>query len=252
MGFPIRKSTDQRVFAPPRSLSQRITSFIACACQGIHQLPLRHLIVLIANIHRAIRRIVASAKPLRGQHPRNPEGIVATRSRRDRRVSQILCRIRLDVIGTKRPASRDRFEGAVRQTHHMQGIERPLRQITTLAAHEVRTNLLFTMSNRTGGEPRARRKLFLRMTFSLTSTRHPFFVPRTRKWWSRTGSNRRHPACKAGALPAELRPLIVFPRHGDRGDPTIPADCEVVGLGGLEPPTSRLSSARSNQLSYKP
>ncbi|RWK63309.1 MAG: hypothetical protein EOR56_34080 [Mesorhizobium sp.] len=54
MGFPIRKSTDQRVFAPPRSLSQRITSFIACACQGIHQLPLRHLIVLIANTHRAI------------------------------------------------------------------------------------------------------------------------------------------------------------------------------------------------------
>lgn len=27
---------------------------------------------------------------------------------------------------------------------------------------------------------------------------------------------------------------------------------KVVGLGGLEPPTSRLSSARSNQLSYKP
>ena len=26
----------------------------------------------------------------------------------------------------------------------------------------------------------------------------------------------------------------------------------LVGLGGLEPPTSRLSSARSNQLSYKP
>ena len=27
---------------------------------------------------------------------------------------------------------------------------------------------------------------------------------------------------------------------------------KMVGLGGLEPPTSRLSSARSNQLSYKP
>jgi hypothetical protein len=27
---------------------------------------------------------------------------------------------------------------------------------------------------------------------------------------------------------------------------------EVVGLGGFEPPTSRLSSARSNQLSYRP
>ena len=28
--------------------------------------------------------------------------------------------------------------------------------------------------------------------------------------------------------------------------------CRVVGLSGLEPPTSRLSGARSNQLSYKP
>jgi hypothetical protein len=53
VGFPIRKSPDQSLFAAPRSLSQRITSFIACACQGIHQMPLRHLIVLIANDHRA-------------------------------------------------------------------------------------------------------------------------------------------------------------------------------------------------------
>jgi hypothetical protein len=57
-------------------------------------------------------------------------------------------------------------------------------------------------------------------------------------WWSQTGSNRRPPACKAGALPAELWPL-----SGKRN---------LVGLGRLELPTSRLSSARSNQLSYKP
>ena len=43
-GFPIRKSTDQRVLAPPRGLSQRATSFIASQCQGIHQMPLRRLI----------------------------------------------------------------------------------------------------------------------------------------------------------------------------------------------------------------
>ena len=42
-GFPIRKSTDQRLLTPPRSLSQRATSFIACACQGIHQMPLKTL-----------------------------------------------------------------------------------------------------------------------------------------------------------------------------------------------------------------
>ena len=43
-GFPIRTSTDQRLFAPPRSFSQRITSFIASQRQGIHQMPLRRLI----------------------------------------------------------------------------------------------------------------------------------------------------------------------------------------------------------------
>ena len=51
VGCPIRKSMDQSSFAAPHGLSQRITSFIACACQGIHQLPLRHLIVLIVYAH---------------------------------------------------------------------------------------------------------------------------------------------------------------------------------------------------------
>ena len=41
----------------------------------------------------------------------------------------------------------------------------------------------------------------------------PFKAPRVRcanrsNWWSRSGSNRRPPACKAGALPAELRPRV--------------------------------------------
>ena len=40
VGFPIRKSSDQKVLAPPRSLSQRATSFIASRRQGIHQKPL--------------------------------------------------------------------------------------------------------------------------------------------------------------------------------------------------------------------
>ena len=59
-------------------------------------------------------------------------------------------------------------------------------------------------------------------------------------WWSQTGSNRRPPACKAGALPAELWP------HCDLGR------ARVVGLGGLEPPASPLSGVRSDQLSYRP
>ncbi len=38
-GFPIRKSADQNLLTVPHSLSQRATSFIACACQGIRQMP---------------------------------------------------------------------------------------------------------------------------------------------------------------------------------------------------------------------
>ena len=62
-------------------------------------------------------------------------------------------------------------------------------------------------------------------------------------WWRWGESNSWPPACKAGALPAELRPhtsccclLKYF----------------LVGLSGLEPLTSRLSGVRSNQLSYRP
>ena len=39
-GCPIRKSSDQWFLAPPRSLSQLGTSFIAYPCQGIHRVPL--------------------------------------------------------------------------------------------------------------------------------------------------------------------------------------------------------------------
>ena len=39
VGCPIRKSSDQRSFAPPRSLSQLITSFIACESLGIRHTP---------------------------------------------------------------------------------------------------------------------------------------------------------------------------------------------------------------------
>jgi hypothetical protein len=113
-------------------------------------------------------------------------------------------------------------------------------------------------------------------------------IPIAIRWWSQTGSNRRPPACKAGALPAELWPRSaerVFSRFRKRrlacravarGSTRPPSphsasktrvnalsglrrgslrslrERRLVGLGRLELPTSRLSSARSNQLSYKP
>ena len=56
---------------------------------------------------------------------------------------------------------------------------------------------------------------------------------RALRWWRMTGSNRRPPACKAGALPAEL-----IPRY------------PVVGQVGIEPTTPALSRRCSNRLSY--
>jgi hypothetical protein len=75
-------------------------------------------------------------------------------------------------------------------------------------------------------------------------------------WWSQTGSNRRPHACKARALPTELWPLLTPTASGRTGCRAAGSRQRrresMVGLGRLELPTSRLSSARSNQLSYKP
>jgi hypothetical protein len=79
--------------------------------------------------------------------------------------------------------------------------------------------------------------------------------PKVGAWWSQTGSNRRPHACKARALPAELWPRTRrrnASRRSARPASKENALDQMVGLGRLELPTSRLSSARSNQLSYKP
>ena len=44
-GCPIRKSADQRAFAPPRGLSQLVTSFFASESQGIPHAPLVRSVV---------------------------------------------------------------------------------------------------------------------------------------------------------------------------------------------------------------
>lgn len=50
LGCPIRRSSDQRVLTSPQRLSQRATSFIACICQGIHQMPFIHLKVIAISM----------------------------------------------------------------------------------------------------------------------------------------------------------------------------------------------------------
>ena len=103
-------------------------------------------------------------------------------------------------------------------------------------------------------------------------------------WWSRSGSNRRPQACKARALPTELRPPgqgindginhMMPTSKDDRRSNGLPGrSCHIqpafahwasarqsppqeqrslVGPGRVERPTSRLSGVRSNHLSYEP
>lgn len=60
--------------------------------------------------------------------------------------------------------------------------------------------------------------------------------PAVKKWWTLSGSNRRPPACKAGALPAELR------AHKNI----------MVGKTGFEPATLRSQTECSTKLSHFP
>ncbi len=89
---------------------------------------------------------------------------------------------------------------------------------------------------------------------SLLRDTHPtprYPIPEPESWWRRSDSNRRPPACKAGALPAELRPLSISISSRDLRTPELDTLTEqLVGQGGFEPPTPRLSSVCSNQLSY--
>src|SRR6478609_4478084 len=62
VGFPIRKSSDQSLFAAPQGLSQRTTSFIASQRQGIHRMLLFHLITLMIDV-RLPPEIALPTKP---------------------------------------------------------------------------------------------------------------------------------------------------------------------------------------------
>ncbi len=98
-------------------------------------------------------------------------------------------------------------------------------------------------------------------------------------WWRRWGSNPRPQACKARALPTELRPRLGMPPVASVHDTAFPARSttgathgrdsnkrpsgdsahagafigeKVVGPTRFELVTSRLSAGRSDQLSYGP
>ena len=220
MGFPIRKFSDQSLFAAPRNLSQRTTSFIASQRQGIHQIPLRHLIALIAKARvcpvpdRQIgdnalwREKTSFASNASGDpcgQPRIHDWLLEGtdfRTNQDRAPRP---------HGLARLVSPHPALDRMRFLFTMSDIEgagpmRPASLLTTLpedlrpAACAARASLERDRTDRISSETIRTRRT--------SPERFEPPPPRPRTWWSQTGSNRRPHACKARALPTELWPRL--------------------------------------------
>ncbi len=186
VGCPIRKSTDQRLLAAPRGLSQRAASFIASQCQGIHQMPF----------------IALDLKPLKLSR-------TETKSRELESLS-------FNVSAFVRKLTMGIFAAAfdARESAHLRPriTKRPSPRSATLPIHNVKHRA------ETKTVWHCCRQVIASET--LTSTPNP--LPARSRLLSLayrgrppspvtvmvelTGSNRRPPACKAGALPTELQP----------------------------------------------
>jgi hypothetical protein len=192
-GFPIRRSTDRRLLAAPRGLSQRATSFVASRCQGIHQMPLS---CLIASVLRDASLSRGAPAPRAGAR-------------------------RPPAAGGRRAPRRSEDAFPWRGGPRIRALARPPRG----TGPPVLFYSLFTMSEIQGRPPlaRARRRPVRAARPPCRGSapcgggsvgvvrgadRHgPAWTGAGRAgWWRRSGSNRRPHACKARALPAELRP----------------------------------------------
>ena len=196
VGSPIRTSADQSLFAAPHGFSQRTTSFITSQRQGIHRTPLRHLITLTVDAH-----------PSAG-----PPGLEPERKGHD--VSQSV-KTRLQswrLQSSKRPV----FHFAIRSVTQRSapvtgGYPGPIQatppcERLTPGDEPYRTNLLHDVRQQQApATPPATEPQIWSAKLGIGCR------SQTARWWSQTGSNRRPPACKAGALPAELWPRTEAP-----------------------------------------
>ena len=158
------------MFAAPHDLSQRTTSFIASQRQGIHRIPLRHLIALIIDAHRSA---VAVSHSLLNANDTSIERPFASNASENVAVKQTsTC-----WYARRRPQI---LPAIVTQSDAL-----PLHDVENLRRRDC-----YSVCKLFAGQ----------LSLKLGS------MSMMRRWWSQTGSNRRPHACKARALPAELWP----------------------------------------------
>jgi hypothetical protein len=202
------------LFAAPRSFSQRTTSFIASQCQGIHRMPLRRLIALIIDTHPTIAG--------RQAHPSIERRLDLPQ--RERSVNTIRKTILLHHPSGSCALQDLSFAHALGAFRSGPSREDPNQNapgdlLPTLdifptgkigAGRSQPDECLFTMSNNTRWPGLSPTTIWKNVSSSGQGLDTNFLEARLPKkcnfwnWWSQTGSNRRPPECKSGALPAEL------------------------------------------------
>ncbi len=226
VGCPIRKSTDHSLLAAPHGLSQRATSFIASQCQGIHQMPFRRLILSSS----ATRRSQPAGRPLperpaKMHHPiraitwTRQNNQVSRRTEPQKRVTDDICRSWL--------------LAPVLKTY---GLSVPF-------GNPSRINL--------GHKPSSRCSRTRSVTLGRNTRRRPESRPCGMElpYLGCLAARRLHtPSSQTGGGGRDRTDDLMLAKHALSQLSYAPKG--VVGQGGLEPPTSRLSSARSNRLSY--
>ena len=228
-GFPIRISTDQSSFAAPHGFSQRTTSFIASRCQGIHQTPLRRLIDPTSNGQRPM----VSSTTGRGPGHGTSSAFCYPVSTTGHSLGPNTLRGHDECHGTSSgPGSPGHHA-----IHHFQQppritaacSRRPTASRSDLCLSTIEPCVAVTAPQaclESGVVGQGRLELPTSRLSSARSNQLSYWPVRThstssspqRGWWRRTGSNRRPAACKAAALPAELRPQTPC-RHAQRPRP---------------------------------
>ena len=229
MGFPIRKFLDQSLFAAPQDLSQRTTSFIASQHQGIHRIPLSHLIDLIIHTgplkEQTQRGETHTHKPpqdLGDPGWSHKTGLAPGLAGFNPGLKTSLLQLYPQDCLPWAEAKGQSTTSAVKHNNHsirirMQNepklIKHPDPELA-IPKNGNRIESLFTMLNHSamrskaasGSHPSSRQRWCQTWQRLNPLGEAPRMIMCGSSWWSLTGSNRRHPACKAGALPAELRP----------------------------------------------
>ena len=242
-GCPIRISTDQSLLAAPHGFSQRATSFIASWCQGIHRMPLscshtthaqqpstqRQKIMSPGENPRKHKPMPAQSPPYIRKYSASHATFMSPSDRHtpnplasDRPISQPARRVR----PTRDPAApRERTNLFTLTKNQLIRRKPPVRQFgTKLSSH-------FLMMPGGGRRVRTDDPLLAKQVLSQLS-----YAPTIGQHSPDSHPDQLSATSSPGKQPSQTP------------DPSQPET--LVGQGGLEPPTPRLSSVCSNQLSY--